>query len=131
MTKLHVKKDDSVFVLTGKNAGKTGKVLKVYSDESRVIVEGVNMSVKHKKPRGRNQQGGIIHQESAISSSNVMLVCGKCKRPSKTGHKSLRMVRRSASAKLAARPSTRFARARSNGGEGGRKNVKIARQVQD
>ena len=89
MTKLHVKKDDSVFVLTGKNAGKTGKVLKVYSDESRVIVEGVNMSVKHKKPRGRNQQGGIIHQESAISSSNVMLVCGKCKRPSQTGHKIL------------------------------------------
>lgn len=89
MTKVHVKKDDNVFVLTGKNAGKTGKVLKVIADEGQVIIEGVNMSVKHKKPRGRYQQGGIIHQESAISSSNVMLVCGKCKRPSKVGRKIL------------------------------------------
>ena len=89
MAKVHVKKDDNVFVLTGKNAGKTGKVLTVLANEGRVIVEGVNMSVKHKKPRGRNQQGGIINQESAISSSNVMLVCAKCKRPSKVGHKIL------------------------------------------
>jgi large subunit ribosomal protein L24 len=89
MTKIHVKKDDNVFVLSGKDAGKSGKVLKVIADDSRVIVEGVNMSVKHKKPKGRYQQGGIIHQESAISSSNVMLVCSKCKRPSKTGHKIL------------------------------------------
>jgi large subunit ribosomal protein L24 len=85
MSKVHVKKEDNVYVLSGKNAGKTGKVLKVMAEEGRVIVEGVNMSVKHKKPRGRSQQGGIINQESAISSSNVMLVCGKCKRPSKTG----------------------------------------------
>jgi len=89
MTKVHVKKDDNVFVLSGKDAGKTGKILKVIADDSRVIVEGVNMSVKHKKPKGRYQQGGIIHQESAISSSNVMLVCPKCKRPSKTGSKVL------------------------------------------
>jgi large subunit ribosomal protein L24 len=85
MSKVHVKKEDNVYVLSGKNAGKTGKVLKVMAEDGRVIVEGVNMSVKHKKPRGRSQQGGIINQESAISSSNVMLVCGKCKRPSKTG----------------------------------------------
>ncbi len=89
MAKVHIKKDDNVFVLTGKSAGKSGKVLKVDADESRVIVEGVNMAVKHKKPRGRYQQGGIIHQEAAISSSNVMLICGKCKRPSKTGRKIL------------------------------------------
>jgi len=89
MAKVHVKKDDNVFVLSGKDAGKTGKVLKVIADDSRVIVEGVNMSVKHKKPRGRYQQGGIIHQESPISSSNVMVVCSKCKRPSKTANKIL------------------------------------------
>lgn len=89
MSKIHVKKDDKVFVLTGKDAGKTGKVLEVVSDKGRVIVEGVNMSTKHKKPRGRNQQGGIIHQESPVSSSNVMLVCSKCKRPSKVGRKIL------------------------------------------
>lgn len=83
--KVHVKKNDNVFVLTGKDSGKSGKVLEVNSEKGTVIVEGVNMSVKHKKPRGRNQQGGIVHQESAISSSNVMIVCAKCKRPTKVG----------------------------------------------
>ena len=85
--KVHVKKSDNVFILTGKDSGKSGKVLDVNSEKGTVIVEGVNMSVKHKKPRGRNQQGGIIHQESPISSSNVMLVCAKCKRPAKIGRK--------------------------------------------
>ena len=85
MSKVHVKKDDLVMVMTGKDAGETGKVLQVLPDNGRVIVENVNMATKHKKPRGRGQQGGIIHQEAAISSSNVMLVCSKCKRPSKTG----------------------------------------------
>jgi large subunit ribosomal protein L24 len=85
--KVHVKKDDSVYVLSGKDAGKTGKVLKVFPVTGRVIVEGVNMSVKHQKPRGRYQQGGILHQEAPVSSSNVMVVCSKCKRPSKMGHK--------------------------------------------
>jgi len=87
MSKVHVKKDDQVIVLKGKDTGKTGKVLKVDLDASRVIVEGVNMAVKHKKPRGRNQQGGIINQETSISSANVMLICNKCKHPSKTGRK--------------------------------------------
>lgn len=89
MSKVHVKKDDQVIVLKGKDTGKTGKILKVDASEGRVIIEGVNMAVKHKKPRGRNQQGGIIHQEAPVSSSNVMLVCSKCKRPSKTGRKIL------------------------------------------
>ncbi len=88
--KIHVKKDDNVFVLTGKDSGKSGKVLKVNSDKSTVIVEGVNMGVKHQKPKGRNQQqGGIIKQEAPINSSNVMLVCDKCKRPTKVGRKIL------------------------------------------
>jgi large subunit ribosomal protein L24 len=85
--KIHVRKDDSVYVLSGKDAGKTGKVLKVFPATGRVIIEGVNMSVKHQKPRGRYQQGGIIHQEAPVSSSNVMVVCSKCKRPSKMGYK--------------------------------------------
>jgi large subunit ribosomal protein L24 len=89
MSKVHVKKDDNVYVLTGKFTGKTGKILKVFADDKRVIVEGINMAVKHKKPRGRNQQGGIINQEAPIASSNVMLVCTKCKRPSKFGRKFL------------------------------------------
>ncbi|MDD2392481.1 MAG: 50S ribosomal protein L24 [Eubacteriales bacterium] len=89
MAKVHVKKNDNVFVLTGKDAGKTGKVLEVDPAANRVIVEGVSMSVKHKKPRGRNQQGGIIHQESSVHASNVMVVCDKCKRPAKIGKKIL------------------------------------------
>ena len=87
MAKVHVKKDDQVFVLTGKDTGKTGKILDVDKENSRVLVEGVNVVVKHKKPRGRNQQGGIIKQEAYISASNVMLVCNKCKRPGKTGRR--------------------------------------------
>jgi large subunit ribosomal protein L24 len=80
MAKVHVKKNDNVFVLTGKDAGKTGKVLEVDPAATEFIVEGVSMSVKQKKPRGRNQQGGIIHQESSVHASNVMVVCDKCKR---------------------------------------------------
>ena len=89
MNKVHIKTDDTVYVLTGKDAGKTGKVLNVSPDKKRVIVEHVNMVTKHKKPRGRNQQGGIITQEGTIHSSNVMLVCSGCKRPTKIGRKIL------------------------------------------
>ena len=81
--KLHIKKGDTVYVLSGKDRGKKGKVLEVYPSENKVIVEGVNMSTKHKKPRSRHQQGGIIEQESTIHSSNVMIVCSRCGVPSK------------------------------------------------
>lgn len=87
--KIHVRKNDNVFVLTGKDSGKSGKVLTANSEKGTVIVEGVNMSTRHQKPKGRNQQGGKIVQESPISSSNVMIVCDKCKRPAKIGRKIL------------------------------------------
>jgi large subunit ribosomal protein L24 len=91
--KVHVKKGDTVIVLSGKDryslTKKKGKVLFVDKDKNQVIVEGVNMSTKHKKPRSRYQQGGIIHQESPIHSSNVMLVCEKCSSPTKVGMKIL------------------------------------------
>lgn len=82
---VHVKKGDTVLVLSGKDKGKKGKVLSVIPNDMMVLVEGVNMSVKHKKPRGRYQQGGIINQESPINSSKVMLVCERCKEPTKIG----------------------------------------------
>ena len=82
--KLHVKKGDTVYVLSGKNAGRKGKILKVFPSENRVLVESVNMSTKHKKPM-RTNPGGIIQQESPIHASNVMLVCEKCKEPAKVG----------------------------------------------
>ncbi len=87
--KVHVKKEDSVLVLSGKDKGKKGKVLSVNPSTNQVLVEGVNMSTKHKKPRGRYQQGGIIHQEGPINSSNVMLVCDKCGKPTKVSKKIL------------------------------------------
>ena len=83
MTKVHVKIDDNVYVLSGKDAGKTGKVLAVNPKTGRVIVEGVAMATVHKRPRTAQDPGGIIHIESAIDASNVMVVCDKCKRPSK------------------------------------------------
>jgi len=82
-TKVHVKKGDTVYVLTGKDEGKKGKVLGVNPSEGTVLVQGVNMVTKHTRPRSRTQQGGILHQESPVNSSKVMLVCPKCGNPSK------------------------------------------------
>lgn len=87
--KIHVKRDDRVYVLNGKDAGKSGKVIAVYPDSGRVLVEGVNIVTRHVKPRSSTQQGGLITQESTIDASNVMLVCPECKRPSKTGSRFL------------------------------------------
>jgi large subunit ribosomal protein L24 len=87
--KVHVKKDDTVLVLSGKDRGKKGKVLSVNPSSNQVVVEGVNIATKHKKPRGRYQQGGIIHQEGFVNGSNVMVVCNKCGRPTKVSRKIL------------------------------------------
>ena len=87
--KVHVKVDDTVYVHTGKDRGMNGKVKAVFPDTNRVIVEGVNMVTKHHKPSMKNQAGGIAQQEAPISASNVMLVCGKCNRPSRVGRKFL------------------------------------------
>jgi len=81
--KVHVKKGDLVFVLTGKSKGKKGKVLVVTPAKNQAIVEGVNMGTLHKKPKSRTQQGGRIEQELPINSSNLMLVCNKCDKPTK------------------------------------------------
>lgn len=87
--KVHVKKGDTVYVLTGKDRGKKGKVLNVLPSKRMVVVEGINMVKKHMKPRNQMQQGGIINQESPIYSDKVMLVCDKCGEPTKTGKKFL------------------------------------------
>ena len=89
MAGLHVKKDDTVVVISGKDKGKEGKVLKCQPTEGKVLVEGVNMLTLHKKPRKQTDVGGIIHQEGFISASNVMVVCPKCKKPTRTGSKEL------------------------------------------
>ena len=87
--KLHVKKNDTVVVISGKDAGKTGEVLKVYPKTGKVLVQGVNIVKKHQEPSGANAQGGIIEKEGAIYSSKVMLYCTKCKNATRISNKIL------------------------------------------
>lgn len=87
--KLHVKKDDTVIVITGKDKGKKGRVIAAYPRENRVLVEGVNMVKKHAKPSPQNPQGGILTQEAPIHASNVMLVDPKTGQPTRVGYKVL------------------------------------------
>lgn len=82
---IHIKKNDTVMVITGEDKGKQGKVLSVDPAKNRVIVEGVNMATKHKKPRKQGDIGGIIHQEAPVSATNVMHVCDECKKPTRIG----------------------------------------------
>lgn len=82
-SKVHVKKGDTIIVLSGKDKGRKGKILSVNPSKEMVLVEGVNMTTKHAKPRSRDQQGGLIHQESPIRSSKVMLVCERCHKPTR------------------------------------------------
>ena len=77
--KLHIKKGDTVLVLAGDDKGKSGKVLTVYPEKSRAIVEGLNIVSKHRKPTAQNTQGGIVKVEAAIAISNVMLWDAKAK----------------------------------------------------
>ncbi|HRS90952.1 MAG TPA: 50S ribosomal protein L24 [Candidatus Marinimicrobia bacterium] len=71
---LHIRKNDTVMVITGESKGKIGKVLKVFPDKERVIVEGVNFIKRHTRPNQQNPQGGIIEKEAPIHISNVKLV---------------------------------------------------------
>ena len=75
---MRIKKNDRVKVLTGKDKGKAGKVLFVDYKNSRVVVEGVNIVKKTKRPDQQNQKGGIMDIEAPLSVSNVMVVCTKC-----------------------------------------------------
>ena len=87
MNKVHVKKGDEVVVINGKYRGKRGKVMQVSPSEGKVIVEGVNVVTKHVKPRKMGEPGGLIKAESALYADNVQLVCPKCGRPTRVGHK--------------------------------------------
>ena len=87
MTKLHIKKGDTVIVLAGEDKGKTGKVLKVDVDKPRAIVEGVNVVKKSAKPSAKNPQGGIVEQEASIHISNLNLIDPKSGKPTRVGIK--------------------------------------------
>ena len=89
MNKMSIKKDDLVVVLSGKDKGKQGKVLAVLPSESKVIVEGVNVATKHKKPTSQTDQGGIVKKEAPIYACKVQRVCPKCNKPTRPAHKML------------------------------------------
>lgn len=84
-----VKKDDVVMVISGKDRGKKGKVLKTYPSEKKVIVEGVNFTKKHQRPTNQYREGGIIERESPIYVSKVLVVCPNCDKPTRIAHKKL------------------------------------------
>lgn len=89
VTKLHVKKDDTVAILSGKDKGKTGRVLRVLPEKGRVVVESINMVKRHTRPNQQNSEGGIIEKESTLDISNVQLVCSSCNTAARTGMRSL------------------------------------------
>ena len=76
-----IKKDDKVKVVTGKDKGKIGKVLKVMKKKNRILIENINMVKRHSRPTAKNKQGGIVEGEAAIHWSNVMVMCNKCITP--------------------------------------------------
>jgi large subunit ribosomal protein L24 len=91
MPKVHIKRNDQVYVLVGKDRGKTGKVLRVFRDTNRAIVEGLNFINKHTRANPqRNVKGGILPKESPIHLSNLMVVCKRCNERSRVGYSLVR-----------------------------------------
>jgi large subunit ribosomal protein L24 len=86
---MKIHKGDLVMVITGKDRGKRGRIKEVQPRRSRVVVEGINFVKRHRKPRGQMDQGGIIEFEAPVHISNVMLVCPRCKEPSRVGYEFL------------------------------------------
>ena len=84
---MKIKKGDTVQVMSGNDAGKTGRVIKVFPDKDKIVVEGISVVKKHARPTQDNPQGGIIEKEAAINISNVMLVIGG--KATRVGYKSL------------------------------------------
>jgi large subunit ribosomal protein L24 len=88
-TKYHIKKNDTVMVVAGKEKGKTGKVLRILPKKDRAVVEKVNFIKRHMRPGAHSRQGGIVEKENPINISNLMLVCGKCTDPTRVGRRVL------------------------------------------
>ena len=84
---MNIKRDDKVVVLSGKDKGKQGKVIKADPKAMKLIVEGVNVATKHQKPRKQGEEGGIFKIETPIYASKVQLVCPKCGKATRVAHK--------------------------------------------
>lgn len=87
MSKIHVKRDDTVIIISGDDKGKKGKVLEVSPKEGKIIVQGVNMVKKHMKPRPPQENGGIVDAEAAFYACKAQLYCSKCKKATRAQYK--------------------------------------------
>lgn len=87
--KRSIKKNDIVFVLKGKEKGKSGKVLRILPEQNKAIVEKLNFVKRHARPSQQIRQGGIIQKEAPLPIANLMLLCQKCNKPVRVGHKVL------------------------------------------
>jgi large subunit ribosomal protein L24 len=87
--RLHVKKNDMVMIIAGKDKGKSGKVARVFPDKGRLVVENLNVVKRHTRPSRANAEGGILEKEAPLSASNVLLLCGACNKPTRTGIRAL------------------------------------------
>jgi large subunit ribosomal protein L24 len=85
----HIKKNDTVMVIAGRERGKTGKVLRVLPAEDRALVERLNLVKRHRKPRGPQAAAGIVEKEAGIHLSNLMIMCDKCNAPVRMGKRGL------------------------------------------
>jgi large subunit ribosomal protein L24 len=89
VAKLKIRKGDHVMVIAGRHRGKSGKVLRVVPEKSRVFVERLNVVKRHQKARGPQGASGIVEKEAPFHVSNVLVVCGKCNEPGRIGRKQL------------------------------------------
>ena len=83
---MHIKTNDTIVVLAGRDKGKQGKVMSADPKSGKVLVEGINVAKRHKKPRKQGEPGGIITKETPIYASKVMRVCPKCNKPTRPAH---------------------------------------------
>lgn len=86
---MKIKKGDTIFVMSGDDRGRSGKVIKVSPKKGMILVEGINMQKKHRRPRKEGEKGQIIEKPGFIPASNVKMVCPKCAKPAKMGHKTV------------------------------------------
>lgn len=85
----NIKKGYQVRVIAGKNKGKSGRVLQIITSSNRAIVERVNLVKRHTRPSKQNQKGGIVEKEAPIAISNLMVICGRCHKPTRVAHRVL------------------------------------------
>lgn len=94
MRKMRIKRGDTVRVIAGKDRGKTGRVLQVYPDKQRVLVEAINFIQRHTRPTRTSTQGGVVQKEAPLHASNVVLVCNRCGQTTRVAKRRLEDGRR-------------------------------------